>query len=139
MKNIENEFLNKNLSRLSSKSNPQEVRYYLMSIYGTILQSTSIFSKNIDIKPFVNSLPLEREMRDYLFSARPAVIARIIKEINKSNDKNLYIFLDSAKKLIAVNPKSNKKITKTSKKNHSEKNNYIDNLLNKYSRSNNND
>lgn len=139
MKNIENEFLNKNLSRLSSKSTPLEVRYYLMSIYGTILQSTSLFSKNIDIKPFVNSLPLEREMRDYLFSARPAVIARIIKEINKSNDKNLYIFLDSAKELIAVNQKSAKKVTKGSKKGRSEKDNYIDNLLNKYSRSNNND
>ena len=139
MKNVENEFLKRNLNRLSSKSVPQEVRYYLMSIYGTILQSTTIFPKNIDIKPFVNSLPLEREMRDYLFGARPAVIARIIKEINKSNDKNLYVFLDSAKNLIDVNKSNDKKVTRNSKKAYSEKDNYIDNLLNKYSRSNNND
>lgn len=133
-----NKLVMQDLNRLIHTGSSTEMRYKLFGIFGYIVQSRELFPNNIDIKPFANSLPLERPVKDYLLSARPQVIARIIKEINNAPDDNLYIYVTKARNFLeesehevtseAVKPKQ------PSNRKKAPETNYIDNLLNKYSR-----
>lgn len=129
---LNNVFLSKSISDLNKKSNVEKIRYNLFSIYSSIVQSRVLFPNNKDIKKLTNNLPLSRPAKDYLFAARPQIIARLVTEINNADDKNIYLFLEEAKKLIETDNKAS-----ISPKNKESKTNYIDNLLDKYSRGSN--
>lgn len=54
----------------------------------TIL-STEIFNKNDQIKELVKEFEVELSFGDYLFSSRTALLARVIREIEKNNQESL--------------------------------------------------
>lgn len=124
-----NIFLLKSLSNLSKKSSPDKIKFNLFSIYASIIQSRNLFPKNMDIKNLTDLLPLSKPIREYLFSARPQLLARLITEINKASDEDIYIYLEIAKKY--VHDEGHNEINKRKKV---VKTNYIDDLLVKYSR-----
>ncbi|WP_056956615.1 hypothetical protein [Lacticaseibacillus pantheris] len=137
-----------NISNLTKSSTTIEVRYNLISIYGAILKSTDIFKHNIDIKPFVDSLPLKIEIKDYLLKARPQIIARLISELYRADDTALLIFIKKAEELLKnfkdnseessteINENESKSNKNAQTKKRTGKANYIDQLLDKYSRGN---
>lgn len=138
MKSEMNKLVMQDLNRLIHTENSSETRYKLFGIFGYIIQSRDLFPKNIDIKPFVNSLPLEIPVKDYLLSSRPQVIARMIKEINNAADDILYIYVTEARNFLDESTHEDISETVKSKQSvnrkKSSETNYIDNLLNKYSR-----
>ncbi|QSB09089.1 hypothetical protein JTI58_19035 [Lysinibacillus fusiformis] len=54
----------------------------------TIL-SAEIFDKNIDLKVLVENFKVEKPIKDYLYDNRTALLARLIREIERSDEESL--------------------------------------------------
>lgn len=114
------------------------VKFRLFSIYGALLESKNLFPNNPDIRELTNLLPLSRPIKNYLLKARPQIIARLITEILKMDHDNLMklvsktlLFVMQNKEISQLYNKNQKNISKKEVKKDT---NYIDSLLNKYSR-----
>lgn len=128
---------------ITNKIDDETLKFNLFSIYGALLESKIIFPRNIDMRKLLDKLSLSRPILDYLIKARPQVISRMITEILKMNHSQLIVLLSETEKFInrfevenklvkKEKDKSNSNSTKKDKKPKRE--NYIDELLNKYSR-----
>lgn len=113
------------LSKLDKRSDIEQVRKSLYSIFIIILLSTEIFKKNEDIKIFIDETGLD--FRDYVFKNRTLLISRVIRKIEKADDENLFHYLDVCKKLLF--PNLNSKIDIQNKNSNS-----IDELLRQFKR-----
>lgn len=133
----------KKISVITNKIDDETLKFNLFSIYGALLESKIIFPRNIDMRKLLDKLSLSRPILDYLIKARPQVISRMITEILKMNHSQLIVLLSETEKFInrfevenkllkKEKDKSNSNSTKKDKKPKRE--NYIDELLNKYSR-----
>lgn len=133
----------KKISVITNKIDDETLKFNLFSIYGALLESKIIFPRNIDMRKLLDKLSLSRPILDYLIKARPQVISRMITEILKMNHSQLIVLLSETEKftnrfevenklLKKEKDKSNSNSTKKDKKPKRE--NYIDELLNKYSR-----
>lgn len=128
----------KELKKRKSLSD-NEIKFKLLSIIGTLLESRALFPSNSDIRNLTNILPLSRPIREYLLKARPQIIARLITEILKMDSAQLnelitqtLLFID---KTVPVKNSVKKDINSTNDSNNVKKReNYIENLLGKYSR-----
>lgn len=94
------------------------------------LFSTEVFDNNKDIKEFIDKLKLSRPVKDYLYAARPQIVARIAKEIYIADKEtlvaNMNILKADTERLIQESRNSNLGET-PKKKDFSE-------IINKYSR-----
>ena len=133
----------KKISVITNKIDDETLKFNLFSIYGALLESKIIFPRNIDMRKLLDKLSLSRPILDYLIKARPQVISRMITEILKMKHSQLIVLLSETEKFInrfevenklvkKEKDKSNSNSTKKDKKPKRE--NYIDELLNKYSR-----
>ena len=133
----------KKISVITNKIDDETLKFNLFSIYGALLESKIIFPRNIDMRKLLDKLSLSRPILDYLIKARPQVISRMITEILKMNHSQLIVLLSETEKFInrfevenklvkKEKDKSNSNSTKKDKKPKRE--NYIDELLHKYSR-----
>lgn len=126
------------------KTTNERLRFSLIAIYGSLIKSKVFFDTNADLRPFVDKLPTNRRVKDYLLKARPQVIARMVSELSVADDAQLNQFVSVAAEFItsvsehkAFTPDNNKGTTSDTKQVHKKKENYIDDLLNKYSRKSN--
>lgn len=116
-----------------------ELKFRLLSIVSTLLESKTLFPLNSDIRKLTNNLSLSRPIKDYLLRARPQVIARLITEILKMDSAQLHELITQT--LLFVDKTTHfENDTKKEAKSHNTSNNakksenYIENLLGKYSR-----
>lgn len=125
----------------TKKIDDETLKFNLFSIYGALLESRIIFPKNIDMRKLLDNLELSRPILDYLIKARPQVISRMITEILKMSHLQLIDLLSETEKFISEFENGNK-FSKAEKENSDstkkdkkpKRENYIDELLNKYSR-----
>lgn len=131
----------KKINVTTKKIDDETLKFNLFSIYGALLESRIIFPKNIDMRKLLDNLELSRPILDYLIKARTQVISRMISEILKMSHSQLIDLLYDTEKFISEfeNGKKFSKIEKdnsnsTKKDKKPKRENYIDELLNKYSR-----
>lgn len=112
--------LQNDLQQLDTRTNPERIRYKLYPIYTNLLLNKNFFKSNNDIKHLCNYLSLT--FKDYVYRSRTLLVARIIRSIERSDQKDLLTYVEVAQKYIyAYNDKAEKNI-----KNSNTKSNFID-------------
>ena len=99
------------------------VRYELYAIFTTIILSKELLHKNKDVVNFLSKFDII--IKPYMGKNRTAMLSKTLREINKAEYENL----NNYKKILGaifLIEKSEKKTTKS--------NNYMEDLLNRYSR-----
>ncbi len=76
-------------------------KYKLIGIVSGIVLSKDIFKKNNELKVFIKNT-FNIEFKEYVFSSRTMVVAKLVRLINDSNENeyiiyksNLYFFLEN--------------------------------------------
>mgnify|MGYP001057052356 CR=1 FL=1 len=121
----------KKLSNINKKSNIELMRTELFSIATIILLSEYYFPKNDDIKPLLDKLNLSFSHKDYIFKNRALILGKVLREIKKADKDKLFNIFDSFKYLVFYHEKVKDENIKKSKPS---KENYIDDLLNSFTR-----
>lgn len=112
--------LQNDLQQLDTRTNPERIRYKLYPIYTNLLLNKNFFKSNNDIKHLCNCLSLT--FKDYVYRSRTLLVARIIRSIERADQKDLLTYVEVAQKYIyAYNDKAEKNI-----KNSNTKSNFID-------------
>lgn len=112
--------LQNDLQQLDTRTNPERIRYKLYPIYTNLLLNKNFFKSNNDIKDLCNYLSLT--FKDYVYRSRTLLVARIIRSIERADQKDLLTYVEVAQKYIyAYNDKAEKNI-----KNSNTKSNFID-------------
>ncbi|MBB5150569.1 hypothetical protein [Ureibacillus thermosphaericus] len=92
---IKKEFININIS----KKNSEIVLLLCIAVLSEIIfDREGYYSKNLELKEFTVKV-LEKDYREYIFNARPALFARIVKDLRQSHNKNIVQFLKIAKNI----------------------------------------
>lgn len=112
-------------SKLDKRTDNEQIRISLYSIYVTIILSKDLFKKNIDIRLLSNEL--EIFFSDYVYKSRTLVTSRYVRIIEKADEHQLYLLLDVAKKILF--PDVNLRVKLPAKKRSS-----IDQLLEQFGR-----
>lgn len=105
------------------------IEYTKMDFYALLVPtilSTEIFDRNIDIKKLVDYFEVEKPIKDYLYDNRTALLAKLIREIERSDAKVLSYNIEVLKRFLDDN-------FKVSQQDNIDLVNTV-NLLNKYSR-----
>lgn len=101
---------------------------YCYSVMITFFLSEEIFKRNIDIQPFLESNHIE--FKPYVYKNRTTLIARVSRFIEKASYKELEKIIKSIHEIIFFEkstPKKNNDNTRSD-------DNYIDSLLEQFSR-----
>ncbi|MHB9937892.1 hypothetical protein CF098_07665 [Clostridium sporogenes] len=120
---MENKFIIQKIKKLSFFSNEDTVRYELYSILTSLILSEEIFKSNKEVNIFLKELGIEN--KEYIIKNRASMLAKTLRIINKKNMDDLRLFqnklLNIYEKYIACNEKV-------------QDDNYVKNILKKYSR-----
>ncbi|MBY6757028.1 hypothetical protein HYH82_06810 [Clostridium botulinum] len=120
---MENKFIIQKIKKLSFFSNEDTVRYELYSILTSLILSEEIFKSNKEVNIFLKELGIEN--KEYIIKNRASMLAKTLRIINKKNMYDLRLFqnklLNIYEKYIACNEKV-------------QDDNYVKNILKKYSR-----
>ncbi|WP_413487039.1 hypothetical protein [Carnobacterium maltaromaticum] len=123
-----------NIKTLTIHKKEEDIRLQLFGALLPMLLSKDIFKKNSDVKPFIDSLMLESEFKNYLYASRTQIVAKMARElekINKESMNNVILIMQENISNYELNKDSNCK----NEKKQSETNiNNITAVLNKYSR-----
>ncbi|WP_425447708.1 hypothetical protein [Dethiothermospora halolimnae] len=118
------------MKKLQEIDSVELIRYELYAIITTLLLSKKEFSKNKDIKIFLDLL--EIEFKEYVMRSRTLILSRMLREVEKADEKTLEFYKNTLGELYL---KENKNDCESSTDdNKSEKNNYMNQILKKYSR-----
>lgn len=119
---MEDKKFNYFISILPSKKNVDDLILQSTAPLAIIILTKEFYQNNKDLKLFVTEY-LKEDYKDYLFAGRPALYARIIKDIVREEniEKNLIKMKNIQKFLLANNEFKDKKI-KDDKKNTPQKN-----------------
>ncbi|OME04670.1 hypothetical protein BSK64_15610 [Paenibacillus odorifer] len=115
----------KKVRQLSIKREVEQSKMDLYSVLIPTILSTEIFKNNRDIKELVDLLKVQ-DLKDYLYDSRTALLARLIREIQKNNEEDLNFNINEFKK---------KSLDIIERKNLIEQSE-ITGFINKYSRNN---
>ncbi|MGM0320768.1 hypothetical protein IGI82_001901 [Enterococcus sp. AZ067] len=74
------------LKKEYSKSNQNEALFMICGVLARIIFTKDYYEKNIDLKNFTNKI-LKKGYKDYLFSNRNALYARVLRDIYKENEE----------------------------------------------------
>lgn len=121
----------KKLSNINKKSNIELLRTELFSIATIILLSKHYFPKNENIKPLLEKLNLSFSQKDYILKNRALILGKVLREIKEADKDKLFNIFDSFKYLVFYHEKVKDENIKKSKPS---KENYIDDLLNSFTR-----
>lgn len=125
---------------LKTKSDIEELRCDLYSILTTVLFSKEDFKSNKDIKNFLDKLGIT--LKDYVMKSRTQIIAKVLRIVQKADEEqikkfttqiNIFFVNDKKEKITQISSKTQVNNNKSSKKNK-DKNNYMTEILKKYSR-----
>lgn len=117
------------ITKINDLNNIEAIRCELYSIFTTLLLSKEEFKCNKDINEMLKLFDME--FKEYVLKNRTAVIARVIRFIEKANDETIIKFKNILFKIYISD--DIKDITDKSKQNKG-KNNYMESILAKYSR-----
>ncbi|WP_462392619.1 hypothetical protein [Clostridium cadaveris] len=122
------------INKIQDINNEELLRYELYSILTAILLSTEEFRSNKEIGPFLNLLNLN--FKEYVMKSRTNIISRTLRNIEKADLNTLQLYKKVLKELY-TNSKDNEikeKDIKQNKDKKQNKDNYMSDILNKYSR-----
>lgn len=117
----------KNLQDINS---PDLMRYELYAILTTLVLSKEEFKANKEISDFLNSLGIN--FKEYVFNTRTLIIARTLRIIEQADIDRLESYKKVLKQLYLDDTNDNKNSDQKDKKKPTE--NYMNKILNKYSR-----
>lgn len=117
------------ISKLQDINDPDIIKYELYSILTTLLLSKEEFKNNKDINGFLNSFDIT--FKDYVMKTRTLIMAKTLRIVEKSDSNNLQLYKKILKELYLKDDVENSTITA---KNKRQAENYMNNILNKYSR-----
>lgn len=118
------ESLLKRIKLLDNRSKDEEIRLDLYSTLVPYILSVDVFKNNKDIKAFIESLKLKKEIKWYVYKSRTQLVARISREIQRA-DREMLLFNAKVLKQHALSSENTN--------NESAKKEIVD-ILNKYSR-----
>ena len=113
------------IAKIDKRSDNEKIRSSLYSVFVSILLSKEIFTKNDDIKEFLNAIDIN--FKDYVYKSRTLILARVLRNIEKSEAEDLYLYLETCKKLLF--PNVDEKINAPKKESGS-----LDDLLSQFKR-----
>ncbi|MFC5976288.1 hypothetical protein [Carnobacterium antarcticum] len=117
---------------LDKKSNEEKLRINLYTIMITAILSKKIFVKNSDIPEFISKLNIH--YKDYVYRSRTLVVARIIREIEKSDKTKLLVFVSELKELLFESNNSSNHDNKKKLQTKGTNNNSADDILSQFRR-----
>lgn len=128
MKVMEKQAVNK-IEKLQNIREVENTRIELYSIFTILILSNKQFSKNTEIKNFLECFNIK--FKDYVYISRTTILARTLRVINEANE-------DYLAKIILILIEKNKDINKSNNKNTDKRNKkddeYVLNILERYTR-----
>lgn len=115
-----------NLSKLNGNMNEDLIRLELYSIITDVFLSREYFNRNSDIFTFIKAI--NYEYADYLFKSRTLLLARILRDINKAEKKDLLLIMRTLQNLLFtdIEPDTKTRDRKTK--------NYVDSIMEQFKR-----
>lgn len=105
--------------------NKEEViRYELYAIFTTIILSRELFNKNKDVVSFLDDCKIET--KSYMKNNRSQMLAKVLKDINKAKPEDMHNYKKILGSIFFIEKNEQKTI---------KNDNYMESLLNRYSRS----
>lgn len=119
------EFIKK-VNLLDNRLSIYSLKLNLYSILPSYILSKKFFEHNIDLKLFTDAIFLKNPFKDYLYDSRTLLLARIIRAINETEDRQMLIDINNfiINHTNEIYEKNNSKPSKE----------HLINLYNKYSR-----
>ena len=126
--------ISKRLTNIKKSSDIEIIKLELYGIVVDFILSKEEFPLNENIADFLTELKIS--YKPYLLKSRTTMLGKIIRNIEKADESQLrlYISILQSKLEMQENNSSTEKNIKSTKKS---KSNYMSNLINKYSRGNN--
>lgn len=85
------------IKQLEMKNDVDQTKMDFYSVLVPTILSTDIFKKNQDIREVVELMKVKRRIGDYLFDNRTALLARLIREIERNDSEDLAVNIDNFK------------------------------------------
>lgn len=85
------------IKQLEMKNDIDQTKMDFYSVLVPTILSTDIFKRNPDIREVVELMKVKKGIGDYLYDNRTALLARLIREIEKSDREDLAINIDNFK------------------------------------------
>ncbi|MFC5558911.1 hypothetical protein ACFPN4_07265 [Ureibacillus thermophilus] len=79
----------KKIRQLNIKRDINQTKMDFYSVLIPTILSTEIFKRNEDIRELVELFKVKISIKDYLYANRTALLARLIREIQECDEKNL--------------------------------------------------
>lgn len=142
--------LSNKISKLSTVKDIELARLEIYSVVIAMILSKDIFKSNKEIKLFVESMGVE--VKDYLLRSRSNIFSKVVREIKKADTQQInlcieiiqqeykkYLLSEENLNTAKVNKHTSKvsdtiKKEKNTKKNKTNKENYMLDLMKRYSR-----
>ncbi|MDN4066686.1 hypothetical protein QYF50_02170 [Paenibacillus vini] len=123
---MSSKFSKSSLSKLNGSMNEDLIRLELYSIVTDVFLSREYFNRNSDIVAFIKAI--NYEYADYLFKSRTLLLARILRDINKAEKKDLLLIMRSLQYLLFtdIEPDTKTRDRKTK--------NYVDSIMEQFKR-----
>lgn len=129
------EIINKKIEGLRKIKNPELIRFELFSILTSILLSKDVFKNNSEIVSFLSSLNIE--FKEYVFKSRTLIIARVLRTVENLDESMLELYMIALENVLRRETENTEETKNKETKQQNEKNssnNYIEEILKKYSR-----
>lgn len=123
------------LKKILKQQNKPDKLSQLVLLYGsvaTVILSKSLFSKNLDIKIFLENSGIY--LKDYVYSSRTQIIARLIRIIQNSTFEENMRLLNSIKEIISQGEQKKQGEKPKPKTEKVSKKNTVDQLLTQFGR-----
>lgn len=85
------------IRQLEMKNDIDQTRMDFYSVLIPTILSTDIFKRNQDIREVVELMKVKKSIGDYLYDNRTALLARLIREVEKNDSEELAINIDNFK------------------------------------------
>ena len=125
------------INNIKKSDSEDRIRTDLYSIVAFVILSEDIFSKNADIRDFLNDKDVFKEFRPYLYFNRNLLLGRMLRVISEQDKRFLYHFSLDLKSILNKDLKSEGKyeieFNQEIKKGSNEIN-YIDSLFDRFKR-----
>lgn len=123
---MEKQAINK-IKKIHNLKDVEYIKGELYSIFSILIFSKKCFSKNIDIKVFLEKFNMR--FKDYVYVSRPNILSRVLREIQKADETSIRNIVKMLLDEIHYEKEDLKEINKKS-----ESENYLLGILNRYTR-----
>lgn len=121
------------IKQLQDINNQDLIKYELYAIMTTFILSKEIFKNNNEVNNFLNQFGIS--FKDYVLKTRTLMLAKTLRFIEKGDVNSLELFKNILKDVYLKDTNYNTNSGQKNKKTSSD--NYMNDILNKYSRNKN--